>query len=124
MWGTDATMADGPTEREQAALEILFHEPDRERIQLSLGRLGDSDVVFVVHATEAGSLPLAVLLGEEHLQYVDVSRSQLPASVMSAALEAARASARAQAEAMEAQAARVEELIRSLEANRRAEDDR
>jgi hypothetical protein len=126
-------VADGPTEQERAALEILFHEPHRERIQLSLGRLGDSEVAFVVYVAEATGtaeprldriFPLAVLLGEEHLHYVDLSWSQLPDSVMVAAIEVARAKARAQADALEAQAARIEELIVALEAKRRAENGR
>jgi hypothetical protein len=129
----DETTAETPSEQEQAALEILFHEPHRERIRLTLGRLGDSEVAFIVYAApasetaESGSeriFPLAVLLGEEHLPYVDVSQSPLPAPVMIAATEAARTRARKEAEALEAQAARLEELIVALEATRRAENGR
>jgi hypothetical protein len=122
-------VAGSPTEQEQAALEILLHESRRERIQLRVGRLGDSEVAFIVYVLDSGDaaeterdriFPLAVVLDEKHQKYVDVSRSRLPTSVMLGALEAAREEARTQAEALEAQADRVEELILELEAARRA----
>jgi hypothetical protein len=49
----DETTAETPSEQEHAALEILFHEPHRERIRLSVGRLGDSEVAFIVYAAPA-----------------------------------------------------------------------
>lgn len=122
-------MASSPTEQEQAALEILLHESRRERIQLRVGRLGDTDVAFIVYVGDSVDasetrrhriFPLAVVLDEEHQKYVDVSQSVLLTSATLGAIEAAREDSRSKAAALEAQADRVEELILELEVARRA----
>jgi hypothetical protein len=116
-------MGDVPTEQEQAALDILLHGSDRERIRLLPGRLGDEDVALVVfqdRPEEGGrSWPLAMLLREQDQPYVVISQGVTPLQAAIAAIEAERARVRAEVEALRAEAERIEALIIELERQRR-----